>query len=352
MDFDGSKAKATLVEFSDFVALLELPISDQGGDATSLDDHAEAGRRALQAIARRFPAKPLRYVLSSHWHPHSLSALGPLFEANVTLVTTRSNLDRLKTMLPATAAPPPPSLVKLVEGEGMRIGDATNAIVVHRFTQKEYPSAPTEDYLYFQLPKYDALHVACMYARWAGPKVQGRELITGRERDLFRLIAARGIAATRLIRLDREKDGAELLPYADLAAVIRTGISSEELAAPFEKQTVAELRANRPRLVSEALKSGMPASILNPLVYARLGKRDLPRALEYATLQALIAPADANSWDTLGEIHYALGDADAARAYDTLCKRLGLTTAGERVWQRDLEELRKKWETDAPAAAR
>jgi hypothetical protein len=223
---------------------------------------------------------------------------------------------------------------------------------VHRFTQKEYPSAPTEDYLYFQLPKYDALHVACMYARWAGPQVQGRELITGRERDLFRLIAARGIAATRLIRLDREKDGEELLPYADLAAVMRTGVSSEELAAPFEKQTVAELRANRPRLVSEALKSGMPGSILNPLVYARLGKHDLPRALEYATLQALIAPADPNSWDTLGEVHYALGDTDVARAYDTLCKRLGLTTAGERVWQRDLEDLRKRWEAEALPAAR
>jgi hypothetical protein len=238
--------------------------------------------------------------------------------------------------------------VQFVDGDTFTIGDRENTIVAERFVQKDYPHTPTADYLYFQLPRYHALHVACMYSKWTGPPVRGRELITDRERDVMGLIGAKGLAPVSLIRLDREKDGAELLPFADLERLMRDGISSAELSAPFAARSVEDLRANRAKLVDDALRDGLPASIFNGLTYEALGRKDLARALEYATLQALIGPSDANGWDTLGEVEYVMGQPAAARADDRAAKKLGLTTAGEPVWEKDLDDLRRQWAAAAP----
>ena len=198
LDFEGSKSKATLVEFADFTALLEVPISDEGGDARKLVDHVEEGL----GCSRSSPggSRPSRSATCSRATGTPIACRPRAVPRRARhLVTTRANFDRLKEMLPDPAAYAASPYVKFVDGETLTLSDRANAIVAQRFTQRDYPHTPTSDYLYFQLPRYDAMHVACMYSRWGGPvPVMGRELVTGREEDVFGLIQARGLRPARL----------------------------------------------------------------------------------------------------------------------------------------------------------
>ena len=43
MYYDSSNSKSTIVEFEDFLALIEAPVKDQGGNARELKDHEHGG---------------------------------------------------------------------------------------------------------------------------------------------------------------------------------------------------------------------------------------------------------------------------------------------------------------------
>src|SRR5687768_6282961 len=77
MFYDSSTSKSTIIEFDKFVALLEVPIKNEGGGATNLKDHSFGGKKVIASIEKYFPNKPLKYLLHSHWHPHSISSVKP-----------------------------------------------------------------------------------------------------------------------------------------------------------------------------------------------------------------------------------------------------------------------------------
>lgn len=350
MDFEGSKSKGTVVEFETFVALIEVPVADEGGGARRLDDHQADGEKVLRTLRLAFPGKPLRYVLSSHWHPHSLSALRPFLAAGTTVVTTRANFDRLREMLgpQAPGAGPTPEGLQFIDTERFEIRDARNAIIAHRFEKKDYPATPTDDYLFFHLPRYDALHCGCMYSKWTGPPVDGRPLFTAREEDLQTFIVRSGLSVTQLIRLNREPNGTdERLPYARLAEVAAHGVRSQELAERYRPLTLDALRTRRAELVAKALAGGIPARTFNTLAYECAARKDLARAVEFATLQALIAPQDPNAWDSLGEMYYLAGEVDAARALEKTARAVDpeFKAGGEAAWKENLERLTSEWKS-------
>jgi tetratricopeptide (TPR) repeat protein len=351
--YEGSTAKSTVVEGDDALALVEAPASDRGGDARHLTEHREAGERALRALGRRFPGKPVKYLLSTHWHPHSVSTLAPFVERGAKLVTTRANFERLGEMLEPAARARAADWAQFVDGDALELGRGRARVVALRFERARYPGTPTDDYLFFYLPAHDALHVGCMYNKWEGPPVAGRELLTRREVDLHQFLRDRGLRPARLIRSKRETaTPGEALPAEGLERVVREGVSTAELAARYERLGAADVRARRPALVREAVADNLPASVFNQLAYDDLRRGDLDRALEFATLQALLAPDDPNAWDTLGQVHYALGDRPTARAYERAVKRMApaFDGGGEATWQAELEALRRARAAPPPAA--
>jgi hypothetical protein len=136
-----------------------------------------------------------------------------------------------------------------------------------------------------------------------------------------------------------------VLPFAWLADVNRNGVTARELAGRYRDLDTAALRADRDRLVAEAITDNIPPGIFNTLVYTELGRKDLDRAKEYALLQVLVAPSEANAWDTLGEVHWFRGETDVARAYEKHSRIIdsGFTTGGVTVWEKDLADHLKKW---------
>lgn len=345
MYYEGSNSKSLVVEFKNYLALLEVPIKDEGGGAKNLQDHTEGGEKVLASLQHYFPKKPLKYLLHSHWHPHSISSVKPFLAKGVQLISTKSNFEKMKEFIDAETITKYQKQITFVETDSLVIADKTNKIVAYRFEQKDFPNTPTAEYLYFYLPTYQTMHCGCMYSKWAGAPVAGKNLITGREGDLHKFITSHRLKPQHLLRLNKEKTGTEMHAFETLDQNIKTGISAQSIAQKMREIPLRTLHENQDSLAQYIEQNNIPVSILNSLVYGYLRTQDFPKALAFAQIQVWLKPEDANSWDTLGEVHFFMGNEKTAQKYAKQCKVINTTyqEGGLDVWQKDWEEYRKNW---------
>ncbi len=348
LEIDSTRTKSTIVEFDDRIYLIEVSLSDEGGGARTLREHREGGESILRILDAEFAGKPLAAVLHSHWHPHSLASVAPFLERGVALVTTRANFERVKEFVDPSLLAAQTDLIRYVEGESLTLGSGDETIVVHRLRKEDYASLPTPDYLFFEIPSLSTLHTGCMYSISRNEPVAGREVIPSRAIDLHAFLDDAQLDLDGLLRVyldSDEKNTSEVIPVSRLAHTIATGVTVAELSARFTKYTASELREHRDRLIRESVVDKVPPSLLNGLVFRELGARNLEKALELATLQTLLAPADANAWDTLGEAHYFRGEVEVARFYEEQSRTIdpGFDRGGVAVWEKELGEHRERW---------
>ncbi len=346
MYYDSSKSKSTIVEFNDFIAMIEAPAIDLGADAKELKEDHIAGEKILRTLKDRFPGKPLKYFLFSHWHPHSVSVINPFIKEGVKIVSTSSNFNTIRVFIDTVNYPSYRNNFIFVN-DSMVIDEPGSSIIAYRFTKKDFPNVPTEDYLYFYMPKQNIMHCACMYSKWSGKPVYGKEMITGREEDLERFIREKGLNPDYLVRLSKEKDQPnDMQPFSGLNNVISTGIKSSEILETVLSYNEQELNSSPEKLIADILENNIPPSIINTAVYNLLRKNQLTKALAFARLQTLLNPSDANSWDTYGEVYYFMGNLQMAEYYEKQSKKIQpeYSGGGVEVWKKDLEEHKKLWE--------
>ena len=344
MYFDSSQSKSTIIEFDDFIVMIEAPVNERSSGGV-LKEHAAEGEKAIGQLKEFLPGKPLRYLIHSHWHTHSISAVRPFLEAGTTLITTRKNFDRLREFVDSATARKYADRITFVDADSLAIEAPGNSVIAYRFTQEEFPSSPTADYLYCYLPRYNRLHCACMYNKWSGEPVEGKELLTGREEDLHRFLATRNLKPEYLIRSNKEKkEPNELQPAAGLESVVAGGISAAKLSERFLALNEATIQASRDSVLRSVISGNIPTSVINRAVYTALGSGDLPKALRLAHLQALAGPSDANVWDTLAEVYYEAGDTVMARSYGKQAKLISpaFEGGGEEGWKKSIAERRAK----------
>ncbi len=346
MYYDSSNSKSTIVEFEDFFVLIEAPVKDQGGNATELKDHSIGGEKILNTLNTYFKSKPLKYFLHSHWHPHSVSTINPFLKAGVKVVSTEANVNIIKKFIDTAGIPNYKDNLIFVS-DSLVISDNKNKIIVHRFTQIEYPNVPTEDYLFFYLPNQNIMHCACVYNKWEAGPVDGKELLTGREEDLNKFLQSRNLRPEYLIRLTIEKNFAnDMQPIAGLEYVVSNGIKGSEIMNRFIESDQKKLDENSNGIIQEIIQKNIPSSIINSTVYSLLRKKDLVKALSFARIQALVNPSDPNSWDTYGEVYYFMGDNEMAAYYEKQSKKVkpDYSGGGMDEWQKDLENYQKIWD--------
>jgi tetratricopeptide (TPR) repeat protein len=345
MYYEGSSSKSIIVEFKSYIALLEVPIKDEGGSAQKLQDHIEEGERVLNSLANYFPKKPLKYLLHSHWHPHSISAVSPFLAKGVQLISTKSSFEKMRAFVTDETIAKYQKQIQWVETDSLVIADKTNKIVAYRLENKDFPNVPTSEYLYFFLPKYQTMLCGCMYLKWEGEPVGGKPIITGREGDLYKFIASRHLKPQFLVRLQKEEGIAEMHPFQNLENTIATGIKAQDIADKLREIPLKTLQENQDSLIQHILTQKYPISILNSLAYSYLRIKNFDKALAFAKMQVLLKPDDPNSWDTLGEVHYFRKEETLARKYAQQAKIIdpNYQEGGVEVWQKDLEEYQKKW---------
>jgi len=349
MYFDSSASKSTIVEFNEYLVMIEVPIFDKGGGVTTLVDDIAGGEKVLRSLKNYFPDKPLKYILHSHWHLHSISSITPFVKANAQIVSTKQNFDVMSKFMDANSVETNKASFIFVEGDSLVIGDEQNKIIAYRFEQKDYPSTPTKDYLYFYIPKHNCMHAACMYTKWMGDPVDGKPVLSGREENLYAFIRAKNINPDFLIRLPNEKfEANDMQTYEGLITANNTGIKSSEILKHYLSLDALNLKEKRDEIVKEALLKKIPASIINTCVYSELRRKELERALSFAHIQALMNPSDANAWDTLGEVYYFMGEYEVAKSYLNQKKKMFPDNheGGEEVWKKDLENHKQIWQKD------
>ncbi len=347
MYFDSSNSKSTIVEFKEYLVMLEVPIIDKGGGATQLVDDIKGGEKVMRTLKNYFPDKPLKYIMHSHWHMHSISSITPFINEGVSIISTRMNFDVLSKFMDSNVVARNMKNFIFVESDSLVISDGENEIIAYKFEQKDYPSTPTKDYLYFYIPKHNCMHAACMYTKWSGEPVDGKQVLSGREENLYNFITSKNINPEFLIRLTNEKaEPNDMQDFDNLSEVNKNGIKSADIMNRYLSLDAISLKQNRDEIVKEALLKKIPASIFNSCVYAELRKKELDRALSFAIIQTMINPSDANSWDTLGEVYYFMGETGIAKSYEKQKNKMfpSADGGGEEVWQKDLEQHKIIWE--------
>ncbi|MCY7363297.1 MAG: hypothetical protein LH629_14710 [Ignavibacteria bacterium] len=73
-------SQTTVIEYPEFLVLIELPFIDEGaGKSTDLSEDIERAEEFIKFLNDKFKNKPVKFVMSSHWHLHSLSGITPFF---------------------------------------------------------------------------------------------------------------------------------------------------------------------------------------------------------------------------------------------------------------------------------
>ena len=336
-------SKSAIVEFKNYIVLLEMPIAY---DNSNLTDHTEGGEKVLQALKDYFPNKPLKYVISSHWHPHSISSVLPFISKGITVITTKNNFKKLREFLDSATYEKYHDRFQFVEEDSMVIKDKTNSIIIYKCNQADYSYIPTDDFLFCYMPKYKCLQTSCMYQRMSRSKVRGKEMISGRTENLYKFTQVKHLSPENYLCTEIYDDGSNgMISNDTLQAVMRNGIGMIFLENELLNISAETLTTKNDSILKELVNNPVPLSIINRVVYTSLKNKDLPKALAFAKLQALLNPSDPNSWDTYGEVYYFLGETKMAKRYELQSTRIDKDFAdgGEKVWKADLEDYRKKW---------
>jgi hypothetical protein len=351
MYYDTSKekrvvTKSTIVEFKNYIALIEMPISNDGAGATNLKDHTEGGELVLKTLHEAFPNKPLKYVLSTHWHPHSISSILPFISRGITVITTENNFKRLNEFVDSATFRKYGKYICFVGDDGMTIKDKVNRIIIYKFYQKDYPHVPTEDFLYFYLPRYQCFYSSCMFQRFTGSDLMGKELISSRVEDLNRFIVTHDLHPRFFLSTETYWDEPNGTVLNDtLQAMLKNGTlmsTAEQYVAQYDERT---LLMNSDSVIKDIIKNDIGWSMVNTAVYSLLKKKELNHALALARVLILAVPSSPDYLDTYAEVHYFIGDTVMARRYAMQCKRINkdFKAGGENVWQSDLEAYQKLW---------
>lgn len=341
MYYDSSNAKSTIAEFDDFLVLIEVPVKDEGADARILSEHLDEGKKVIESIRNYFPHKPIKYLLSSHWHPHSISSVYPFISEGITLVTTEKNFEKLKEFVDSNTVKLYGKNIYFVNDDSLVIENNGKKIIAYRIEQKNYRNIPTLDYLYFYLPDRNTFNCGCMYNKWEGKPVEGKEILSGREEDLNKFLISKNLKPD-FIRLNMEKEAnAQIIEYEKFSDVISNGIKASDLLNRYLSIDDTTLWQKRDSIVESLKQSNIPLSIINSCVYRMLRENNLIKALNYAKIQLAMNNKDANAWDTLGEVYFFLGEYKMAGMCESQSKFLDPDFGGgKKIWEEDLKNFK------------
>ncbi len=340
-------SQSTVIEYNDFLVVIEMPMVDEGGSKTEhLEEDAGRATRYREFLREHFNRKPIRYILSSHWHQHSLSGVTPFTDEGTRIITTRKNWDYAvahdlvaKEKLPGLG-----DKIIFVAADTLLLERSEFPIEV-LYLDSTYSNKPTTDYLFFYLTRQKYLHASCMTAvgqsdlGQQGPHIYGSRLI-----DVRRVIAAKKLDVEKIIRLGREdfvhrafQPG--IYNYADVAAYIESGRSPQEALKPYVKMPIDRLRQRMDQVLDEFAAMRLGPGMLNGLVYEFIEDGDYDRAVVFAQLLNLYYPGILDFIDTLGEAYYFAGDVDSARRMSIVL--LGHDEeydGGMEVWEKNRKE--------------
>jgi hypothetical protein len=324
---DSTQAsQSTIIEYPQFLVVIELPMIEEGaGRSTNLQEDIPKAEKFLAYLESEYQ-KPVKYVLSSHWHLHSLSGITPFFKKGAMLVTAKSNwqysLDN--GLLNGNDARTFQKQVVTITRDTTLLSSAKNPIEV-LFLDKTYTFKPTKDYLFFYLPKTKTMHASCMCAMTTIDFNQRPEFVyNDRVSDLEKAITSRNLAVDHLIKLSAEfdKETKTFKPITFTNAYYsefkQRGKPLHAVVKNYSKCPSEKLFLQRDSILYHLVEKKVSPSIINSAVYDCIREKKFQNAIEWAKLLNLYYAGDAGYLDTLGEAYFRAGNTTMAKYYSNL----------------------------------
>ena len=319
-------SQSVVIEYPQFLAIIETPMIDAGGGKKhDLSDDTTLANAYLEFLRKQYPGKPVKYILSSHWHQHSMSGVSPFLRQGARLVSTAQNLNYAleNGMNQYLKVSDLQQQITTIRNDTTLLSDTEFPIRVI-YLDSSYNNKPTKDYLFFYLITPGILHASCMSAINSNDlQKKGKHIYHERLIDLQRAIIQKKLIVKQLIRLGREELNEKgfkpgIYSYEEVNNFIKTGQSAEELMLPYTKMSTAVLEKKRDSILTDCIKKEIPSSAINKAVYLSIQKRQYQKALIFAQLLNLISPGYLNYLDTLGEAFFVNKNITAAEFYSKI----------------------------------
>lgn len=346
--FDSAQAaQSTVIEYPKFLVAIELPMIEEGGErSTNLEEDIPKAEKYLAYLEDEY-RKPVKYVLSSHWHLHSLSGITPFFKKGAKLVAAKSNweysLDNgLINDKDVTALN---RQVISITADTTLLSDTKNPIDV-LFLDKTYTFKPTKDYLFFYLPASKSMHASCMCAMATIDfKQQPKFVYNDRVSDLEKAITNRKLMVDHLIKLSAEFDSQtkSFKPvtftndyYSEFK---QRGTPVHIVVKNYSVCSLEKLTLQRDSILHHLVDKKISPGIINAAVYACIRDKQFEKAVEWAKLLNLYSAGNTGYIDTLGEACFRADNSKLAKYYSNLLAELDSKAFPDalKTWEKNME---------------
>lgn len=323
-------SQSTVIEYPKFIVVVELPFYHDGANrAANLEQDIPKAQLFLEYLQKEY-RKPVKYVLSSHWHLHSNSGISPFFASGAKLISTKQNWDYSVNngLLASSESKPTPDQVIYISKDSTILSNTSFPIQI-MYIDETYTNKPTKDFLFFYFPKSKALHAACMCAVFTVDFQQMPSFVySDRVTDLDRSITSRNLPVTHLIKLYSEYDK-EKKSYREpfvtneyFTEYKKHGTAINTVVKKLSACDQSVLTAKQDSVVSHLVTTKTSGYILNSTVYDCMKQKEYAKAVEWARILNIVYPGEANYIDTMGEACLNAGDIAMATHYSNVLKRL------------------------------
>jgi hypothetical protein len=314
-------SQSTVIEYPKFLVVIELPMIDEGGGrSTNLVEDIPKAERFLNFLKKEYNNKPIKYVLSSHWHLHSLSGITPFFNQGAILVAAKTNWEYSnKNGLFGNTD------TKGFENQVIQISkdttilNNTNFPISVLFLDNTYSNKPTQDYLFFYMPKNKCIHASCMCAMIEVDFKQMPDFMySDRVTDLEEAIKSRKLDVEYLFKLTAEYDKDKKiykLPVFTKSyfeefkhrGTPRAAATAKDVNI-YKNYELSYLQLNKDSILHSLIMKKTPSQVINSLVYTLIKEKAFLKAVHWAQVLNLYQIGDFDFLDTLGEAYYNAGD--------------------------------------------
>lgn len=336
------QSHTTVVEYKDFLVLCELPLQSQSGKKDSNIENQNGER--LQDYLKQEYGKPIKYIISSHWHKHSLSGLIPFLRKGAKIISTSYNWDKAmqKGILSKVDSSQYDSQIIKVNTDSLILKDTGYPIKLV-IMDSTYQNKPTDNYMMPYFVKDKTLFVSCMGAikdiNYDKVKVF---TYSSRLLDIARLIEEKKLSVTHIIRLAFSK---QCLPqgcpyvfsYKSILQMLKQGESADETIQRMEHIDLETLKLKQDSILQNAISKQMPSYVFRNTAYNCLKKKEYEKAIIYAKLLNLYYPGIASYINTLGECYYQKGDIETAKFYHLAVRKL-TKKYGMEAWKKNMKK--------------
>ena len=339
------KAQSTVIEYDDFLILLELPAIEKTlYRKKGLSKETEQGQIFLDYLAAQFD-KPLKYIFCSHSHLHTLSGILPFLQAECKIVTTSKNWETSvkNGILDSEYIERYSPNIVTVENDTTFLKNSKYPIDLVYLDSTDVYYTPTDDYLMFYLKKDKILHASCV--AWIKDlDYNNLEIYTYNDRldGLFRAIEAKKLKPKSIIRLEHNtlnnpKDVEYAFPVKEIKDIMAKAITSKDMIEHYINIDENILIKSQDSLINQAITQQLHPNLIRIAALENLKTENYSKALKLAIFLNLYFPGSPKYIDVLGECYFASGDLEKAIYYDNhlhkFSDRYGLEQWKKRKWE-------------------